>query len=203
MPRSPAEVCQSIIQASEFDLLAACLDYALTLKLESVYSFKISVNFYQSKWHHIPEDNKCCENQESHMHLWVNWTELSILFCVLRASDVSLEMLWYFCILTDEITLSIMEINMSYYMLFIFVGRGKFFLQSLYFISIYDLQSKLTANGSLELEKYYITSINCTTNYKFCYCNSFLIIKMIAILQWLYFQTSTNSARWTQEGNKK
>jgi hypothetical protein len=199
---SLAEICKSVIQTNEVDLLAVCLDYALTLKLESVYSFKISGNFYQTKWRHIPEDSKCRENHEFHISLRFNWTELSIIFHVQWASDVSLVMLWYFCILTDEITLSIIEINMSYYRLFIFVGRGRFFLQSLYFIFIYDLQSKLTANGSLELEKYYVTSIKCTTNYKFCFCKSFLIIKMIPILQWLYFKTSTNSARWTQEGNK-
>jgi hypothetical protein len=63
------------------------LDYALNLKLESVHSFKISVNFYQNKWHHILEDNMCHENHESHMYLWFNWTELSTLFGVQRASD--------------------------------------------------------------------------------------------------------------------
>jgi hypothetical protein len=38
---SLAEVCQCVIQASKDDLLAACLDYTLTLKLESVHISKL------------------------------------------------------------------------------------------------------------------------------------------------------------------
>jgi hypothetical protein len=38
-------------------LLVACLAYFSTLKMDAVYSSEMSVNFYQTTWHHIPEDS--------------------------------------------------------------------------------------------------------------------------------------------------
>jgi hypothetical protein len=37
-------------------LLAACLAYSLTLKMEAVQSSEISVNFYPTERHAIPEE---------------------------------------------------------------------------------------------------------------------------------------------------
>jgi hypothetical protein len=42
--------------------LAACLACFLSLKMETICSFKISVNFYQTLWHHISEDGSTLQS---------------------------------------------------------------------------------------------------------------------------------------------
>jgi hypothetical protein len=38
-------------------LLVVYLTYSLTPKMEAVHSSILSANFYQTTWHHIPEDS--------------------------------------------------------------------------------------------------------------------------------------------------
>jgi hypothetical protein len=44
-------------QATSKAYPAPLLGLLLTLKMKAVQSFEISVNFYQTTWHHIPEDS--------------------------------------------------------------------------------------------------------------------------------------------------
>jgi hypothetical protein len=50
---SLVEVCRHF----EGTLLSACLAYFSTLKMETVYSSRTMVNFYQATRHHILEDS--------------------------------------------------------------------------------------------------------------------------------------------------
>jgi hypothetical protein len=47
---------QSATRLATCFLLVVCLAYPFTVKTEVVSSFEMSVNFYQTTQHHIPED---------------------------------------------------------------------------------------------------------------------------------------------------
>jgi hypothetical protein len=52
--------CSPVISVALFDacfLLVSCPAYCTTLQMDEAYSSKISVNFYQTIWRHIPEES--------------------------------------------------------------------------------------------------------------------------------------------------
>jgi hypothetical protein len=61
-------------------LLVVCLAYSLALKMEVVHPSEMSLNFYQTKWRHIPADRKLFTfilnsslEGETHTEVQIKW----------------------------------------------------------------------------------------------------------------------------------